>query len=70
MTSHHTPLPDPALDQLFRTARTFGFAHGTWLDKPVSDDQLRQVWELAKMGPTSANMSPCLLYTSPSPRDS
>lgn len=58
MTNHHTPLPDTALDQLFRTARTFGFAKDTWLDKPVSDDQLHQIWELAKMGPTSANMSP------------
>lgn len=58
MTDLHTPLPNESLDQLFRQARTFGFAKDTWLDRPVSDDQLRQVWELAKMGPTSANMSP------------
>lgn len=58
MTDLHTPLPNESLDQLFRQARTFGFAKNTWLDRPVSDDQLRQVWELAKMGPTSANMSP------------
>lgn len=47
-----------ALDQLFRQARTYGFAHDTWLDKPVSEEQLRQIWDLARMGPTSANMSP------------
>lgn len=58
MTDLHTPLPDASLDQLFRQARTYGFAEDTWLDRPVSDDQLRQVWELAKMGPTSANLSP------------
>jgi len=48
------PLSDDALDQLFRNARTYnGF-----LDTPVSEDQLRAIWELVKMGPTSANMSP------------
>ena len=51
-------LDDATLDQLFRTARTYGFDHDTWLDKPVSEEQLRQIWDLAKMGPTSANMSP------------
>lgn len=29
-----------------------------WLDRPVSDDALRQVWELARWAPTSANSSP------------
>src|SRR5436853_987058 len=41
-------------DLLFRKART----HSAWLDKPVDDALLRQVYDLAKMGPTSANMSP------------
>src|ERR1041384_2096597 len=45
---------DAALDIMFRKART----HSAWLDKPVDDALLRQVYELAKMGPTSANMSP------------
>lgn len=45
---------DGALDVLFRSARTY---HG-WLDRPVSEDLLRRVWDLAKMGPTSANCSP------------
>ena len=42
------------LDRIFRRART----HNVWLDKPVDDALLRQVYDLAKMGPTSANMSP------------
>ena len=51
------PLDDTALDQVFRTARTYnGF-----LDTPVSEDQLRAVWDLMKMGPTSANQMPARL---------
>jgi 3-hydroxypropanoate dehydrogenase len=42
------------MDLVFREART----HIAWLDKPVDDALLRQVWDLAKLGPTSANMSP------------
>jgi 3-hydroxypropanoate dehydrogenase len=48
------PLNDEALDQLFRKART----HSAWLDEPVSDDVLRQLYELMKWGPTSANACP------------
>ena len=48
------PLNDLALDQIFRTARTYN----GYLDKPVSDDQLRAIWDLMKMGPTSANSLP------------
>ena len=51
------PLPDAALDQLFRTARTYN----GYLDKPVTTEQLHQIWELMKMGPTSANMLPARL---------
>jgi 3-hydroxypropanoate dehydrogenase len=47
-------LNDEALDLLFRNARTFS----AWLDRPVSDDTLRQVYDLMKWGPTSANSSP------------
>jgi 3-hydroxypropanoate dehydrogenase len=47
-------LSDDCFDTLFREART----HNAWQDKPVSDTLLRAVWELAKMGPTSANCSP------------
>jgi 3-hydroxypropanoate dehydrogenase len=47
-------LSEAALDQLFREARTFN----AWLPKGVSDQQLHQLYELAKFGPTSANASP------------
>lgn len=43
-----------SLDILFRNART----HSAWLDKPVPNSLLEQVYDLAKMGPTSANCSP------------
>lgn len=49
-----TPLNDQALDQLFREARTYN----GYLDKPVSDAQLNDIWELMKFGPTSANCLP------------
>ncbi|MGC1470449.1 MAG: malonic semialdehyde reductase [Sphingorhabdus sp.] len=48
------PLGDAALDQLFRTARTYN----GYLDTPVSNEQLEAVWELMKFGPTSANCLP------------
>ena len=50
----NTSLNDEALDQIFRTART----HGVWLDKPVSDEVLHQIYDLMKYGPTSANCCP------------
>ena len=51
------PLPDAALDQLFRTARTYN----GYIDQPVEQAQLEAVWDLMKMGPTSANMLPARL---------
>jgi 3-hydroxypropanoate dehydrogenase len=47
-------LSDDALDQLFRHART----HNGWQAKPVDDALLKQLVELALLGPTSANCSP------------
>lgn len=43
-----------ALDQLFLAART----HNKWLDKDVPDSLLRDLIDLMKMGPTSANCQP------------
>jgi hypothetical protein len=43
-----------ALAILFQDART----HTVWQDRPVSEELLRAAWDLAKMGPTSANSSP------------
>ena len=51
-------LDDATLDQLFREARTYRGSAKAWLDQSVSDDTLRQVYDLAKMGPTSANCCP------------
>ena len=48
------PLSDSALDQLFRTARTYNGYH----DKPVTEAQLHAIWDLMKFGPTSANSLP------------
>lgn len=47
-------LDDRSLDILFRSART----HSAWLPKPVPTDLLKQVHDLAKMGPTSGNCCP------------
>lgn len=47
-------LEPKALDQLFRTART----HNAWQPRDVPDDLLRQLVDLFKMAPTSANCSP------------
>src|SRR5712692_608071 len=49
-----TPISREALDQLFREART----HSTWLPEPVPIELLRKAYELARLGPTSANASP------------
>ena len=43
-----------ALDVLFREART----HNGWQDKPVPESLLHELFDLAKMAPTSANCSP------------
>jgi 3-hydroxypropanoate dehydrogenase len=48
------PLGDAALKQLFTEART----HNGWLDRPVSEETLRRLADLMKMGPTAANSSP------------
>jgi 3-hydroxypropanoate dehydrogenase len=52
--SLEAPIDSAALDALFRAART----QNKWLDRPVADDTLRELYELVKMGPTSANCSP------------
>lgn len=42
------------LDLLFREARS----HNKWKDEPISDETLRELYEVMKFGPTSANSSP------------
>jgi 3-hydroxypropanoate dehydrogenase len=48
------PLDAAMLDQLFRTART----HNAWQDKPVPESLLKELHDLMKWGPTSANCWP------------
>lgn len=47
-------LPQDALDQLFFSARSYN----GYLDTPVPQARLERIWELMKMGPTSANILP------------
>ncbi len=47
-------LDEKALATLFSEART----HSYWRDQPVSDEQLARLYDLTRMGPTSANCSP------------
>lgn len=58
MNAPHIPFSDalgtPALARLFTNART----HNGWLDRPIPADTERRLYDLVKMGPTSANCSP------------
>ena len=47
-------LDDKALDIVFREART----HNEWREDPVTDADLRAIFDLMKFGPTTANSSP------------
>jgi 3-hydroxypropanoate dehydrogenase len=60
-------IDERALDVLFREART----HNGWDGQPVGEDLLRAVWDLARMGPTSANCSPAriVFVISPEAKD-
>jgi 3-hydroxypropanoate dehydrogenase len=50
----HPKLDGPALDLLFRSART----RNGWSAEPVSEEEIRELYELMKWGPTSGNGSP------------
>jgi 3-hydroxypropanoate dehydrogenase len=59
MTTSSPELQRPVLDEqglnlLFNEART----HNGWLDKPIEPALIEQLWNLTRMGPTSANCSP------------
>ena len=56
-------LPDPTLDQIFRTARTYR----AWRDQPIADETLRALYELMKWGPTSGNCCPARVVFVKSP---
>ena len=50
----NTPLDDTALGQLFSQAHS----HSNWQEKAISDQVIKQLYELTKLGPTSANCCP------------
>ncbi len=50
----HGPIDVAALDAMFRQARTTSH----WSDRPVDEGMLRDLYDLLKLGPTSANCSP------------
>jgi 3-hydroxypropanoate dehydrogenase len=52
-----------ALDRLFNHARTLN----DWTPEPVPDDELRELFDLMKMAPTSANCSPARIVFVRSP---
>ena len=56
-------LDEDSLDLLFREART----HNAWRDQEVSDDQLREIWDIMKFGATSANTLPARIVFIRSP---
>jgi len=52
-----------ALEQLFINART----HNSWQPKPVTDEQLKQIYDLFKFAPTSVNCNPVRIVFVKSP---
>jgi 3-hydroxypropanoate dehydrogenase len=64
LNANEAAITEEALDKLFRGART----HSAWLPRPVPVELLRKTYELARMGPTSANGSPArfVFLTTPS----
>jgi 3-hydroxypropanoate dehydrogenase len=48
------PIASDALDTLFRKARSYT----AWQPRPIADDTLRDLYDLLKWGPTSANATP------------
>jgi 3-hydroxypropanoate dehydrogenase len=61
------PLDAAALAQLFTRARS----QNGWLDRPLPEGTARRLWDLLKMGPTSANSSPArfVFVTSPAGKE-
>ncbi|NPD26615.1 malonic semialdehyde reductase [Corallococcus sp. AB004] len=57
MATPNTALDTDALEQLFTEARTYP----GWQDRPVTDETLRRIYELARMAPTAVNSQPVRL---------
>lgn len=52
------PLSMQALNQLFAEARTFQ----TWQNKPVTEAQIKEIYDLFKWGPTAFNSTPARVF--------
>ena len=50
---------------IFEDARTYT----AWQERPVTDDLLRQIYDLAKLGPTSSNCCPMRVVFVKSPHE-
>jgi len=59
-----TPLDESALDVLFRHARS----QNGWRNEPLPEGILESIWDLAKLGPTSANTEPMRVVWCVSPQ--
>ncbi|NRD67537.1 malonic semialdehyde reductase [Corallococcus exiguus] len=57
MATTNTALDTDSLEQLFTEART----HSGWQDRPVTDETLRRIYEMARMAPTAVNSQPVRL---------
>jgi 3-hydroxypropanoate dehydrogenase len=66
-TASTSPISKDALDRLFHGART----HSAWLPEPVPVELLRKAYDLARLGPTSANSSPArfVFLTTPAAKE-
>jgi 3-hydroxypropanoate dehydrogenase len=58
------PIHDAALDQILRAART----RNGWVEETLPQSLFRQIYDLAKFGPTSANASPARFVWVTSPQ--
>lgn len=59
--THHSLSPDcshPADPELLNRLFTHGRTFSHWLPRPVDDALLMRAWNLARLGPTSANCQP------------
>ena len=57
-------LDDASLDLIFRQARS----HNRWADSPVTDDDIRAIYDLCKWGPTAVNSQPARIVWVRSPQ--
>jgi 3-hydroxypropanoate dehydrogenase len=64
LNTNKATIREEALNQLFHGART----HSAWLNRPIPVELLRKAYDLARLGPTSANGSPArfVFLTTPS----